>query len=121
MDIARTRFIVVGVAAGVAVGGVGCTFGNPRDRFPSAEMEQLRALVVAIASDVSEEEARQELDTREPPVAAEPPEAVLDAVDVSRETIAGFDVVTLTPKRDASDLRVLYLHGGGWINPVGAG
>ncbi|WP_128892284.1 alpha/beta hydrolase [Erythrobacter sp. HKB08] len=66
------------------------------------------------------DEIRQKLAEREPPQAAPMPKAVEKQFVVEKKDHGGIPVYRLTPRSGASDWHIVYLHGGGYVNPMHA-
>lgn len=98
---------------------VGCTFDSD-EQFPSALMTTTRSLFAAVSDTTAADIDAQYLDRASPPL-PEVPAALSDVATIDIEEVAGFSVWTLTPKADASALRLLYIHGGGWVNELDTG
>lgn len=63
---------------------------------------------------------REKLARRAPPEAAPIPAALRKACAVSESVFEGSRVITLAPLGGGSGTQLLYLHGGGYINPLHA-
>lgn len=63
---------------------------------------------------------REKLARRKPPQAAPMPKAVEKQFIVERQDHWGVPVYHLTPRENRSEWQIVYLHGGGYVNPMHA-
>jgi epsilon-lactone hydrolase len=66
----------------------------------------------------SAEKTRKFLDGRTYPVPAEPPSALRRKFEIGESVIAGYRVLTVTPRLRRNERRIIYLHGGAYVNEL---
>jgi epsilon-lactone hydrolase len=66
----------------------------------------------------SAEGMRKSLEGRPYPVAARPPKSLHAKCEISEQTLDGHKVISLVPKNQRSQRRIIYLHGGAYVNEL---
>jgi monoterpene epsilon-lactone hydrolase len=88
---------------------------------PSLRLELAKALFGLLPAPFPEApELRAKLAGRKPPQAAKMPRAVEKQFVVEKQEHWGRPVYHLTPRENRSDWQIVYLHGGGYVNPLHA-
>lgn len=88
---------------------------------PSLRLKLAKALFGLLPAPFPEaSELRAKLAGRKPPQAAKMPSAVEKQFVVEKQGHWGSPVYHLTPRENRSDWQIVYLHGGGYVNPMHA-
>lgn len=95
-----------------------CTFtSDESDGFPSVHMQQFKAAVrpYKLTTATTEKELFDDLGDRDYPKIPRTPDRLSDVAFVDERRVGDFKVLELVPRRKRRDLRILFLHGGGYI------
>jgi monoterpene epsilon-lactone hydrolase len=95
-----------------------CTFvSNESDGFPSVQMQAAKSAArpYRLTTARTENELEDEFGDRDYPELPNTPDALSRVARVTERTFGEFKVLDVVPKRDPASLRILYLHGGGYI------
>nr|WP_137676048.1 alpha/beta hydrolase [Parerythrobacter lutipelagi] len=88
---------------------------------PSLRLRIAKALFRLLPAPFPEaSEIRDKLAKRSPPQAAPMPKSVEKQFMVQQQDHWGVPVYHLTPRENRSDWQIIYLHGGGYVNPMHA-
>lgn len=92
------------------------------DGFPSIQMLEARALLRVQGKAASDPESlRERYLSRAYPALPAPTDAIMAVATIRESTIDGFRVLTLVPKSNATNQRLIYTHGGAYVEQMSSG